>query len=85
MPTWQVEWGFAARGVLLNMPWREATLVDASVLRFAASGQGDMARIANEPRGLWLRASGYVMRLRLDPDARTILVLYVIRPAADSH
>ena len=85
MSSWKVEWGFAARGALLNMPWREATLVDAAVLRFAASGQGDMTRIANEPRGLWLRAAGHVMRLRLDPDARTILVLYVVRPSADTH
>jgi hypothetical protein len=78
MPSWEVAWGFAAKHALLNMPWRDATQVDATVLRFAASGQGDAERIADEPRGVWLRSSGYLMRLRLDPEARTLLVLYVI-------
>ena len=78
MPAWQVEWAFAARAALLELPWRDATNVDAATLRFAASGQGDIERIAEEPRGIWLRTSGYVMRLRLDPGAQTVLVLYVI-------
>lgn len=80
MSAWQVEWGFAARAALLDLPWRDATKVDAATLRFAASGEGDVERIAEEPRGAWLRTSGYVMRLRLDPSAQTILVLYLIRP-----
>jgi len=82
MQAWRVSWTFAAKTALRAIPWRDAARVDAAVLSFAAGKGGDVVgRLAHDPRTPWLRVRGYLIRLRLDPKARTILVLYVWRSA----
>ena len=76
---WGINWGPVARTALLNMPWNHAERVDAAVLRYAATGKGDTSKVAEERFGVWLRASGYVVRLRLYPASRTVGVLYMFR------
>jgi predicted metalloprotease len=79
---WEIDWAFAARAQLLEIPWHDAERVDAAVLRFAERGEGDRRHIRGDPFGLWLRVAGYVVRLELDPGRRLIRVLHFFRAAS---
>jgi hypothetical protein len=70
-----VEWSWPARWVLLQrLPWPASSDVAMAVHRFARE------RAPHLPAGRHgLRAAGYDMRLLVDRDTRTVLVLYLYR------
>ena len=73
--SWSLRWSVVAERDLLSIPWRVAAEIDAAVMRFAATGQGDVRRV--EPasyRRLKLRVRGAEARLFVDPAERTISV-----------
>lgn len=57
--SWIVRWSFPAERSLLRLHWREASRVDAAVQRFAATGAGDVFRLASD--------DGITVRLRVGP------------------
>lgn len=79
MRTWQLTWSAIAEGALRAIPWRDAARVDAALIHFAATGEGDFERIPNDPTGAWLRVGSYRARVVLDRRERLISVLYVWR------
>jgi hypothetical protein len=79
MRGWQIDWSPAAMAGLLNLPRQHAERVDEAVMLYASTGRGNTSRIADERLGVWLRASGYVVRLRLYPAYQTVGVLYLFR------
>lgn len=79
MRTWRLSWSIVAEGALRAIPWRDAARVDAALMRFAATGEGDFERIPNDPTGAWLRVGAYTVRIVLDRRERLISVLYVWR------
>jgi hypothetical protein len=73
--TLEVEYAFAFRGALKRIHWREASDVDAAVLRFAAG------RALRLPSGRYaLRATGdargYEVIVRLNRELATVFALY---------
>jgi len=43
--SWRLEWSVPAERSLLKIHWREGSRVDAAVMRFAESGEGDVFRL----------------------------------------
>lgn len=43
--SWRLAWSVPAERALLNLHWREGTRVDAAVIRFAETGEGDVFRL----------------------------------------
>ncbi|MFO0760005.1 MAG: hypothetical protein U0359_26205 [Byssovorax sp.] len=75
--SWSLSWSIVAERDLLAIHWLLAARVDAAVMRFAASGQGNVRRIEPlDPKRLCLYVDGAEARLFLDPNER---VLYVSR------
>lgn len=64
---WEIVWSHAGLWALRRIPWRDACDVDAAVLRFAATGEGALERISDDPVGAVLAAPPYSIRLTLDP------------------
>lgn len=79
MRAWQLSWSIVAERALLAIPWRDAARVDAALIRFAKTGDGDFERIPNDPTGAWLRVGSYRARIVMDRRDRLISVLYVWR------
>lgn len=79
MRSWHLRWSAIAEDVLRSIPWRDVARVDATLMRFAATGEGDFERIPNDPTGAWFRVGSYRVRLILDRRERVISVLYVWR------
>jgi hypothetical protein len=70
--TFAVDWDFPARRALERVPWPKSGEVAALVYRFAA-GRAPLLR-----SGAWtVRGAGYWIRMRVDENARTVLVLYL--------
>ena len=73
--SFEIEWHPVARLDLLAIPWRAAARIDAAVMRFAATGQGDIKRISpTDPRKLRLFVPGVVAVLFVDGSKRTVHV-----------
>ncbi|MFO0758179.1 MAG: hypothetical protein U0359_16910 [Byssovorax sp.] len=69
-----VEWDFPARAAFDRIPWPNSADVAALVYRFAK------VRAPLLDTGAYaLRGAGYRLALRVDRDARTVLVLYLER------
>jgi hypothetical protein len=78
--TYEIAWSSPATLTLRAMPWRDAERVDASVQRFAATGEGNRFRYeTDEPLSWRLEVQPYVVRLSVDPRERVIRVWYVYR------
>lgn len=64
---WTLCWSEPAQRTLLNLPWPDATRVDAQILRFAASGEGKITRLRDDDAvTVRLRVGRYGVRLSLD-------------------
>jgi hypothetical protein len=75
----EIIWHPGAEAALLRIPsWKTAASVDAGVIRFARTGQGDLERVGAYHH---LPVVGYVVKLEVDPEAQTINVLAVYRAA----
>lgn len=76
----EMVWTPAARWALRTMDWREAARVDAAVIRFATTGEGQISRVYElDARSLRLHVSPYHVRMFLDPDAGVLTVCWVYR------
>ena len=79
MRSWELSWSAIAEDALRAIPWRDAARVDAALMRFASTGEGDFERIPNDPTGAWLRVGSYCARIVLSRRERIVSVLYVWR------
>jgi mRNA-degrading endonuclease RelE of RelBE toxin-antitoxin system len=78
--TWRIQWSPLAARRLRELPWRDATRVDAAVLRFAESGDGQVVRIpSDDPVTLRLRVPPYFIRFTLDPFSGVMHIWTVYR------
>jgi len=76
--SWRVEWSAPAERSLLNMPWKDATRVDAAVQRLASTGQGDLVRLPEDHAvTLRLRVKPYIALLSLDRQQGILHVINV--------
>ncbi len=68
---WTVVWAPRFERDLLHIPWQSAARVARAVLRFAATGEGDIRRgqLANERR---LYVGTYCVHVLVDAQARTV-------------
>jgi mRNA-degrading endonuclease RelE of RelBE toxin-antitoxin system len=69
-------WHPAAEHQLMELGWHPSESVDAAVIRFAETGQGDVERV---PPYYRLRVGVYRVRFTIDREVRTMNVLYVYR------
>ena len=74
---WEIGWSHSGLRSLHQLPWREAARVDAAVLRFAATGEGTVSAVRDDPVGARLHVPPYVVRLTLDPQDRKMTVWWI--------
>ena len=78
--TWRIEWSPLAEHRLRELPWRDATRVDAAVLQFANTGKGQLVRLPSDaPITLRLCVTPYYVRLTLDPFSGVMHIWTVYR------
>lgn len=61
------------------MPWRDAARIDVAMIRLAATGEGSLERIPEDPTGAWVRVGSYRVRIILERQEKSISVMYVWR------
>jgi hypothetical protein len=71
-----IHWDPAALVVFYRLPMHLATIVDRTVIRFAATGEGHLEWVPPHHR---LRAGVHDVVLGLDLEARTLTVLRIYR------
>ncbi|MFO0755882.1 MAG: hypothetical protein U0359_05300 [Byssovorax sp.] len=64
--TWQIQWSVPAERTLKALHWRIAARIDAAILRFAESGEGDVFR----------RAEDTAVTVRLRVETRGVLITH---------
>lgn len=74
--SYAITWGPAALQTFYRLPMHAAFIVDRAVLRFAATGEGQIEWVAPHHR---LRAGVHDLVLHIDRGAKTIDVLFVYR------
>jgi mRNA-degrading endonuclease RelE of RelBE toxin-antitoxin system len=72
----EVHWHPAALAALYRVHWRTGAAIDAQVIRFAETGQGEVERIPPRYR---LRAGAYDVIFVVDRGARALTVLWFHR------
>lgn len=72
--TWGIEWSRAARASLLSIPMRYAERVDAAIVRYAATGRGNVARVDESLANIRLFVPPYVAYVSLDFENRVMWV-----------
>jgi hypothetical protein len=78
--TYEVLWHARAVRQLLDLHWNQGSFVDAAVLRYAASGEGVVRKVATaDGDELRLHAGSFYVRFSLDRTARTLTVWAVRR------
>lgn len=76
---WRIKWSHGAAAVLRLIPWREAARVDAAVLAFAETGEGDLEWVEGTRADYRLIVAPFVVMLELDADAALMWVWSVNR------
>jgi hypothetical protein len=71
-----VIWNFPALATFYRLPMHAAVMIDRAVIRFAATGEGQIEWVAPHFR---LRAGFYDAVLAIDREARTLTVLRIYR------
>jgi hypothetical protein len=79
MRPWVTHWSKRAEAQLVELTPGTAARVDAAVMEYAVTGKGDVSRVYDDQRGMWLRASGYVLRLQLYPAYRIVSVRWMFK------
>ena len=69
---WEISWRHGAAAKLRHIPWREAARVDAAVLRFAASGEGDLEWVNGSRATYRLLVPRYAILIELRAEEHTI-------------
>lgn len=75
----EIVWSYPALYDLRSIHWLHAADVDGAILRFATTGQGDLARVPDQPSLRILRVGRYRTLLRADLRAGTLFVVRVYR------
>ena len=66
--TWRIEWSRLAERRLVELPWREAARVDAAVLHYTETGEGEIVRLQGDHAvTIRLRVGPTFVRISLDP------------------
>ncbi len=64
---WRICWSIPAERMLRQIPWRDGARVDAAIMRFAETGEGDVLRLRTDDAvTLRLRVAPYGVRFTLD-------------------
>ena len=66
MRDWKLSWSIVAEEALRAIPWRDAARVDAAMIRFCRTGDGEIERIPEDPTGAWIRIGSYKARVVFD-------------------
>jgi hypothetical protein len=70
--TYEVRWSIGAQEALKYLDhWKTAAAICEGVERFARTGHGDLRRFGPDHH---LRVAGYIVKITIDPAARTIVV-----------
>lgn len=77
--SFEIIWGHAALATFYALHPNVATVVDRAVIRFAATGEGELEWVPPYHR---LRAGAHELALVIDPTAETIAVLRIYRARA---
>lgn len=80
---WHIRWSYPGERTLLQIPWREASRVDAAIMRFAETGAGDIVRLRTDDAvTLRLRVAPYGVRFTLDrvSGVLTVWSIYKLPP-----
>ena len=72
--SFRIGWDYPALAVFPQVPWPTSADVDTAIHRFADERAPLIATGAYR-----IRAGGYEIAVRVDGDARTLLVLYLYR------
>jgi hypothetical protein len=72
--SFRIGWDYPALALFADIPWPTSADVDAAVQRFARERA---PALASGTYGV--RASGYTLRMQVDRNAGTVLVLYLYR------
>jgi hypothetical protein len=74
---WQVIWSRSGVWALQQIPWRAACHVDATVQRFASTGEGKLERLKGDPIGAILEAMPYLVRVTLNRSEQTCTIWWI--------
>lgn len=77
-----LKWKKGAKAVFRNRPWpswEAAARVDKAVIDFATmgGGEGELVAVSGDPKGFRLLVPPYEVRLEIDEEKGTIMVLDV--------
>ena len=75
----EILWSYPALYDLRSIHWLHAADVDAAIIRLAKTGQGDLAKVPNQPSLRILRIGRYRALLRADFRAGTLFIVRVYR------
>ena len=78
--TWTLVWTAPSRQALNRIHWKDAAVVDAAVMRFARTGEGDAyRRPTDNATTLRLAIGQYRVQMALDRRAGVLRVLWLYR------
>lgn len=75
----EIGWSYPALDDLRSLHWLHGADVDAAIMRFAATGQGNIVQVPDRPSLRILRVGRYRALLRADFRARTLFVVRIYR------
>lgn len=77
---WRLQWTEPALRALRSLPWQQGARVDATVQRFAQTGEGDLVRLPTDHAvTIRLRATPYFVFMTADPTAHALTVWSIYR------
>lgn len=74
-----IAWSYPALHDLRSIHWLHAADVDAAVMRFAETGQGNIERVPDRPLQRILRVGRYRVLMQADFRAHTLFVVRIYR------
>lgn len=75
----EIIWSYPALYDLRSIHWLHGTDVDAAIMRFAMTGQGNIVKVPDQPSLRVLRVGRYRVLLRADFPAQTLFVVRIYR------
>jgi hypothetical protein len=76
---WEIRWRHAAFAMLRHIDWHDASRVDAAVIRFARSGEGDLEWVQGSRADYRLLVPGYSILIELHSEEHVLEVWSVNR------
>ena len=78
--TWDLIWTDPAKWALRSVHWTDAAEIDAAVIRYAETGEGDRWRLASDNAiTIRLRVRSYRVRMTADVSTHTLWVVWLYR------